>query len=390
MTQPTRQPFALFFTYGVSLKTWHERGNLMREVALYDRLAVQFGQVYFFTYGNADDAQYLPEAVRARIRVFPNRWRLPAWLYSVLLPLFYRKELRACALLKTNQMKGAWIAVLAKYVYHIPLVVRCGYEWLETMIREKKSWSHRFLALWIERLVYRSADLILVTSHDMKTFITTHVRTNSPIMVLSNYIDTDRFVPSSERTRANRIVFVGRLVAEKQIDRLIDAVDGLSVELVIIGDGPLRRNLEERAAGIEMASIRFLGAVPHEQLPAELRPASLFVFPSRYEGNPKALLEAMACGLAVIASDIPAHREIIESGRNGILIDPTAGHIRSTIQALLAVPEHIRVLGKNARETMLDRYSLDRLVEEETRLYERLLDGTERDCPNGTSSGFEN
>ncbi len=119
--------------------------------------------------------------------------------------------------------------------------------------------------------------------------------------------------------RPRSIVFVGRLVAQKNVESLIDAMQGFDSELTIVGDGPLRADLERRAAGLR---VTFAGVVPNENLPGLLNRHELFVLPSRYEGMPKVLLEAMACGLACVATDIPGNRDLIVDGESGLLCAP--------------------------------------------------------------------
>ena len=135
-------------------------------------------------------------------------------------------------------------------------------------------------------------------------------------------MDTEAFRPTGD-TRRNRICFVGRLAEQKNVGALLDAVSGLDVELLVIGDGPLRPALEARARAQD-ATARFLGVVPHRDLPAIMAGSSLFVLPSLYEGHPKTLIEAMACGVAVIGTDVPGIRDLLRHEETGYLCRPTA------------------------------------------------------------------
>ena len=118
-----------------------------------------------------------------------------------------------------------------------------------------------------------------------------------------------------------------------------------SPRLVLVGDGVLRGDLEERAraAGVEA---EFLGVVPHGQLPRHFRSADCFVLPSLSEGNPKALIEAMASGLPCAASARGGIPSMLEDGVTGLLFDPErVEDIAGAVSRLLAD----RPLGRRAR-----------------------------------------
>src|SRR3546814_21078926 len=89
----------------------------------------------------------------------------------------------------------------------------------------------------------------------------------------------------------------------------------------------------------------------------------IFVLPSSYEGHPKTLLEAMACGAAVIGTDVPGIREVIEDGRTGLLCAPTAAALREAIERLLSDEPLRRRMGGNARQQIEMPASLDRVAE---------------------------
>jgi glycosyltransferase involved in cell wall biosynthesis len=114
-----------------------------------------------------------------------------------------------------------------------------------------------------------------------------------------------------------RLLYVGRLEPNKRVDWLLSVLPrlrlrlpGLELNLRLVGDGPSRRHLEHmvRAAGLH-SQVDFAGAVAPEQVRRELRQADVFVFPSAYESFGTVALEALAAGLPVVASDLPALRE---------------------------------------------------------------------------------
>jgi len=144
----------------------------------------------------------------------------------------------------------------------------------------------------------------------------------------------------------------------------LQAIQGLDIRLVMVGGGQLAKQLEELAKA-QGSELQIMGILPNNQIPAILNQCDLFVLPSLYEGHPKSLLEAMACGLAVIATDVPGNRELIRHEVDGILCGTSRSELR---QAILMLNENAtlrRRLGQNARRRVVEEFSLDRIAKME-------------------------
>ena len=175
------------------------------------------------------------------------------------------------------------------------------------------------------------------------------------------------------------LLSVGRLRYQKAHSVLLRAFPAVLAQfphsrMLIAGDGILRVQLENEAGALRITEkVRFLG-VRHD-IPVLLSLADLFVFPSRFEGMPNAVLEAMSHGLPVIATAVQGVDEIILDGENGLLVpleDPQA--LSNAILRLLRDPAERRRLGLAARQTIEKGYTVDIMC----RQYEALLaaDGT--------------
>ncbi len=364
----------LFFTEGISLRTWEKSGFMEHERAWYGPLAERTAGVSFFTYGDSDEAY--AGSFGGRIRIVPRISHMPSFLYSFLLPFIRRKEVRACDVFKTNQMRGAWAAMLAKGMYGKKLVVRCGYEWLRFMEFRKKYSILIRIAEYIERLTYRAADAIILTSHADRKFVAERFGISEErIRVIPNYVDTDLFSDGSGTEKeSGKILYFGRLDAQKNLHALIDACAGLPVRLVCIGNGPEKERLVAHAlaAGVPLA---VKDRMDQRDLVQEIHSAELFVLPSLFEGSPKTLLEALSCGAACVATDIEAVREIVPDDQRGIIAElcgAEAASIRDAVRMLMDDPEKRQRLGKNARMHILEYYSRQRLLSEELSIYEHL------------------
>lgn len=171
-------------------------------------------------------------------------------------------------------------------------------------------------------------------------------------------------------------VAVGRLEMVKDYPTLLKAMAALSrsTRLVIAGNGPLLGNLSCLSSHLGLSGrVRFLGF--DSNVKRWLQAADGFVLASRWEGLPMALLEASACGLPAVATDVPGVREVIEDGETGLLVPAMdvpalAWAMTATMQA---PPEERRAMGARARQIVAERFGLDSALDRWEELYDDLL-----------------
>ncbi|PJA45309.1 hypothetical protein CO174_03950 [Candidatus Uhrbacteria bacterium CG_4_9_14_3_um_filter_50_9] len=367
-TGTKRRTLGFFFTRGVSLQTWDRIGNLSREIALYNSIAEHLKHIYFFTYGDKQDLTY-QHLLRDNITIIPKQLPIPNVLYMLLLPFLTHAQMKTCDLFQTNQMKGGLAALIGKWRYRKPLIVRCGYEWLFASEKRGTVWWKKQLVKWIEQIVYTHANAIIVTSTSIKEFVEHRFPyLQTPIHLIPNYIDTQLFCPGKEQRQKNTICFVGKLEQQKNLFELIEALGNMPTTLEMYGEGPLKKDLQVHAEQ-HQTNVRFHGRIPNEELPRKLNQCEIFILPSLYEGNPKALLEAMACGLPVIGTNVEGIRELIVDDQNGLLCESSHESIRGAVTTLLEHP-HKAQLGKAARNTIEEGFSLPTVTEQFLDCYE--------------------
>ena len=308
---------ALFFSCGVSLKTWHDIGMIDREVAIYNELSGHFKHIYFFTYGDEDDLRF-KSYLADNITIIPKKYISNSLLYSFMLPIIHHKTLKNVDILKTNQMSAAWSAALTKLIFRSKLVVRTGFMWSVNFTREYPKSRKKLLIKGVERFAYKIADATITSSESNFNYVEQNYHPRSHILI-PNYVETDVFKPLNRTKNRGSICFVGSLYRAKNPLALLEALKGLPYCVDIIGSGPQSSQLQEvaRSNGVKAS---FLGNIPNHELPEILNRHELFVLPSLWEGMPKTLLEAMACGTLPVVTDIPANREWIENGKNGFLV----------------------------------------------------------------------
>ncbi|MGA1980075.1 MAG: glycosyltransferase family 4 protein [Sedimentisphaerales bacterium] len=373
---------ALFFTRGISLKLWLDTGLFDREKQLYEEHLRRghLKKVYWLTYGKKDAelAKQLRLSGRldSRIEVLPMPRLFCGYcgtlLYSFLMPLIHFAWLSNCDILKTNQMDGSWAAVLAKWLYRKPLVVRTGYTW--SLLKKKydvAKYRQKLIGL-IEHFAYNSATIAVVTSEKQAHYISERYSVpEGNVQVIPNYINTQFFTPAGSADRyADRLIFVGRLNEEKNLFNLIEAVAQTGLILDIYGKGNIRNELEAQAKKLN-AKVNFMGVVPNNELPNILNRYRYYILPSFYEGMPKTLLEAMACGLVCIGTDVEGINNIIEDGVSGYLAKGTQAQALVEVIKRAAQLPHDSVTAEGIR-LVRNNFSLETVVEREKEIIANL------------------
>lgn len=230
-------------------------------------------------------------------------------------------------------------------------------------------------------IAFRSSRAIVANSQEVADYIVHHYwAPQAPIRVIHNAIDTEHFRPCSaaECSRASGpIVTIGRLVPQKNHALFLEAAEQLAQEcpeahFMIVGDGPLRPALEAqaRAKGL-IGRLTFTGE--RDDIDAILRAASLFWLTSDWEGMPNVVLEAMASGVPVIATDVGGTRELIRSGVDGFIV--AAGDAEAFVhhsRSLLMDPA-VRQRFALAARAHAEEFSSTRMVQALSQLYEGVL-----------------
>ncbi|MGH7559101.1 MAG: glycosyltransferase, partial [Gemmatimonadota bacterium] len=153
-----------------------------------------------------------------------------------------------------------------------------------------------------------------------------------------------------------RLVYIGSLIPRKSVRTLLEAHTalerrGMPVTTLIVGAGPLAEDLKRYAVEQSLTRVLFAGEQPPSAIPHYLRASHALVLPSLSEGRPNVVLEAMAQGRLVLASDIPGSREMIEEGRTGMLFPARdAVALARCIERLLDEDARIGTMGRQAEQ----------------------------------------
>lgn len=219
-----------------------------------------------------------------------------------------------------------------------------------------------------------TADQLFTVSHSFKSYLADYVKKPEQIGIIPNGFDEKRFRPIPHENQVPQLITVCRLVPAKGLDILLQACAelkrrGCSFVLHLIGDGPIRTELEELALqlGIYEETI-FYGYMLH---PEEFMPFfDVFVLPSRAEAFGSVFAEAALCGLAVVGTKVGGIAEQIEHGENGLLVevDDVQG-LANALEKVVSDPTFRYQLARVALEKALKSYSITRVIQQLRGIY---------------------
>lgn len=348
----------------------------------FKRYVRSFDKIYYFSYFEETLGEYTADQeILDKVVLLPRKVNAPRRIYALALPFLYRSRFRQCAVVRVFQTTGALPAVIARGVYGVPYVVTYGYRYAEFARVE----GARLKALWlasVEKRFLQAAAGVIVTTQELQRYVENFVN-GARIHYIPNGVDTALFRPARHPPSAGgakKLLFLGRLEEQKNLFRLIEALsflkDDLTLSLAVIGTGSLGHRLAECAYQKGVA-VEFKGTIPHEELPAHFHQAHAFVLPSLIEGHPKALIEAMSCGLPCVVSDCDGNRTLIEEGQTGLLFDPyNVEEMARQIKRVMLDETWAYQLGRRARQYVVDNYDIDPLLRTEIDLLQEV--GRER------------
>lgn len=225
--------------------------------------------------------------------------------------------------------------------------------------------QHRLLAPWL-RQVWRRAAAVVANSEGLRQ-LGSAFEDRVEIKVIPNGVDLDKFQAPSRQWTPVRMLFVGRIVYQKGLDLLLQALSGLgdrNWQLDLVGDGPRLADLRQQARQLGLSgNVKFRGWLSRDQLPGALSTANLFVYPSRHEGMPNAVLEAMASGLPVLATRIAGNEELITEETGVLVPSNDVEALRSGLKALLPDAPRRERMGAAARKRAAAEYSWRRIAQ---------------------------
>ncbi len=214
------------------------------------------------------------------------------------------------------------------------------------------------------------ADKVLSVSEDLKLHIVNLGINENNVIVVPNGVDTEKFKPAGKENARkllnlpldkNIILFVGALRSIKGVDYLIEAAKNFvdsNTELYLVGrDDGLKKSLKKMAQDFKITDfIKFIGPVNHEDIPLWVSASDILVLPSLSEGRPNVVLEALACEVPVVATDVGGIPELIINGETGYLVPAKNPlELSEKVNKLLGDENQREKMGKFGRKSIIQR-----------------------------------
>jgi len=200
------------------------------------------------------------------------------------------------------------------------------------------------------------------------------------VQVIPNGVDSDLFLPIEKGSQGREVefLFVGRFVdAQKNLSSVLKVFSKIkNTRLTLVGDGPDRKKLTALAQELGLLSrVNFSGWLKEEELVRAYQNADVYVSASFSEGMSNSALEAMACGLPLVLSDIEGHRELVESGINGYLFPAgDANQLESCLCDLRDNADKRRALSEQNRQKAIEEYSWETLAQQQLQCFKESLE----------------
>lgn len=257
----------------------------------------------------------------------------------------------------------------------IPIIVssiRCAHQ-------DKK------LLVWLSRLTAGLANHYIAVSEFVKSWTTERLHVSpEKITVIYNGIELAQPIANTDLKSTLQITsnhaivtFVGRLDPQKGMPYLIDALHELQTKsiaeftVLIVGDGPMREELENMVKKCGIVNIQFLGF--RRDIPVILSITDIFISPTLFEGISNSIMEAMNAGAAIITTDIPENKELIENNQNGIVVPArNSSALADSLAILLKDPEKRAKLGIAAQETIHKHFTISTTIQQLNELFSNL------------------
>jgi len=312
------------------------------------------------------------------------------WKY-ILVPFFLVGEFVALVWLlrlgKGDLIHAHWlipqglVATLAKKIFRLKVPLLCTSHGGDLFALRGPFFK------FLKKMVLARADGVTVVSRAMKTEVESLGCDQRKVEVIPMGVDLrETFVPASKRRVGKQILFVGRLVEKKGLIYLLRAMPFVLKRhpdacLIIVGSGPEEGRLRASINSLGLSGqVELCGSVLNENLPALYQSSCMVVFPSVVagdgdrEGFGLVQVEALGCECPVVATDLPAIRDIIADGKTGLIVpqrDEQA--LAEKIAYLLDHPEEGERLARNGRQFVLERYDWAVIAEKYRELVERLI-----------------
>jgi len=267
---------------------------------------------------------------------------------------------------------------------HTPMLIdHCTYTKLKSLHSFFSKLSARLISYPLEKKLIKNSNIVTTVSETVAKELYAYNINPKNVIISGNGVDEKFFYHKQKQKKDNYkyIMFAGRLDREKGLFDLVDCAEYVcnkrsDVFFIVVGKGrdlnKIRKKTKKK--GVDHRFI-FLGQVEKNQIVKLYQNASIFVLPSYHEGLPGVLLEAMSCGLPIIATDVRGNRDLITDGKNGVMVPPREPKKLAKAILMLLKNEQIGIKqGLYARKTIEEKYTWNSVSNKFLSCYKSLVE----------------
>ncbi|MDP3996928.1 MAG: glycosyltransferase family 4 protein [Candidatus Andersenbacteria bacterium] len=323
-------------------------------------------------------------AVR-RYKDYCAPWELVTFGVSALVYVFfYSLRHRVDFVQAYFAVPAGWVAWMLKKLRGVPYAVYFGGSDIPNANPSRFARLYPVLTPLL-KVVWRGAEFRTVCSHDLIK-LAHEADPDTEFLWVPNGVDTARFKPINRTTNPKvKILFIGRLIPRKGFQRVVRALPQVRqqarvpFEVEVVGTGAAKSELDNLAEKIGVSDlIKYVGTVLYEELEKAYQYADIFVLTSLSEGMPSVILEAMGCGLPVVASDVGGNNEIVKEGENGYLIaGDDIDNLARKLVNLIDNADLRRRMGARSRQMAAD-YDWGRIMARYDEMYRKCKSKSEK------------
>lgn len=355
-----------FLSAGMSLEIAERIKATDRYRSILSNLLRLYDEIYLFT---CDTRSEWSDKLPPHVTLFSYR-RLAKYpkLAIVFYPLVFKREILQCDALYFHFVNNAFSGVLCRYLLGRRFMVSATWPWSEFYFRGGR-YFRGLVGRFLEFLIFNSASVITVGTREIQENIERVLWGRKEIMPRTNYVNCELFSAKTDYALGNpaRLIFIGRLEEQKNPFLLLESLKRLqrsrAVELTMVGEGSLKNRILQFAEENQL-NVKLLGLVSYESIPGLLKASDIFVLPSRYEGTPKAVLEAMSCGVPIVGTNVIGLASFLGEGR-GLVCSPHVSDLCEKLSLLIDDCEMRQRIGAKARAYVLRYHTAELVMEQE-------------------------
>ena len=264
------------------------------------------------------------------------------------------------------------IGYLLKKRYHIPYIIRFGGGDIPGF-QARFDKVYKLISPFI-KMIWKNADRMIANSEGLRQ-LAYAFDDEKEIQIITNGVDTSYYIPRKDSRDEINLLFASRLIERKGLQFLLPQMKQIiqncnkEVHLTVVGDGPYKDTLEEIVRKQNIGQyVSFEGYKNREQMVTYYQNADMFLLPSKKEGMPNVVLEAMACGLPIVMTPCEGSEELVQD--NGVVVSPE-GFAQEIIRICNDRELMVR-MGEESRKMAVERFDWDYIVSAYIKQYDNL------------------